>query len=171
MSNSAKETSQQGEAGRMSFREQLIRKNMSDCKHFTGIQHDCCAAGVNYEQLIENGKYKIPCIKATVGIGRDPAICEKFQAMTRNEAEKSAKGARRIEVGQMKVYVLAQNLREAKELRDAGCGYATKKQASDAKIQALKDGADSYYINLLAVYELQAESLLSNSGAPQKETK
>lgn len=90
MSESAKETSQQGEAGRMSFREQLIRKNMSDCKHFTGIQHDCCAAGVNYEQLIENGKYKIPCIKATVGIGRDPAICEKFQAMTRNEAEKSA---------------------------------------------------------------------------------
>ena len=74
----------------MEFREQLIQKAMNDCKHFNGIQHDCCNAGVNYETLIENGKYRIPCLKLAVGINRDPALCEKFTAMTREEAEADA---------------------------------------------------------------------------------
>jgi hypothetical protein len=73
-----------------SFREQLIAKGMRDCRHFNGIQHDCCEAGVNYEELIEHGKYRIPCLKMAIGLKRDPALCEKFAAMTREEAEKEA---------------------------------------------------------------------------------
>jgi hypothetical protein len=74
----------------MEFREQLIQKAMNDCKHFNGVQHDCCKVGVNYEALIENGKYRIPCLKFAIDINRDPAICEKFAAMTREEAEANA---------------------------------------------------------------------------------
>lgn len=72
------------------LREQLIAKNTSDCRHFNGIQHDCCRAGVNYEELIEDGKYKLPCLKAIVGIKRDPAMCDKFATMTREEVEQDA---------------------------------------------------------------------------------
>lgn len=74
----------------MEFREQLIQKNMQDCRHFNGIQNKCCEAGVNYEALTEDGKYKLPCLKAIIGLKRDPARCDKFATMTREEAEKDA---------------------------------------------------------------------------------
>jgi hypothetical protein len=73
----------------MNLREQLIAKAMSDCRHFNGIQHECCKAGVNYEQLIEQEKYRIPCLKTAIGLKRDPALCDKFSAMSREEAETS----------------------------------------------------------------------------------
>jgi hypothetical protein len=53
----------------------------------------------------------------------------------------------------MKIYELAQNLKEAEELRDAGCGYETKAAAEKAR-QAPE--IDSYYRNLLKVFELEA---------------
>jgi hypothetical protein len=74
----------------VNLREQLVAKNMADCRHFNGIQHDCCNAGINYEELIEHGKYRIPCLKMAVGLKRDPAICGSFEAMTREEAEADA---------------------------------------------------------------------------------
>lgn len=72
------------------FREQLIAKGMSDCRHFTGIQNKACASGVVYDDLTEDGKYSLPCKKCFAGGRRDPAICESFQTMTREEAEDCA---------------------------------------------------------------------------------
>ncbi len=55
----------------------------------------------------------------------------------------------------MKIYEIAQNRAEAKELRDAGCGYETR--AAAEKALAEDKNIDSYYRNLLKVFELEAE--------------
>jgi hypothetical protein len=52
----------------------------------------------------------------------------------------------------MKIYELAQNLKEARELRDAGFGYETKAAALKAK---KSPEIDSHYANLLKVFELE----------------
>jgi len=52
-----------------------------------------------------------------------------------------------------KVYVLAQTLKEAKELRDAGCGYDSHADAMKARAAP---EIDSYYRNLMKVYKLEA---------------
>lgn len=52
------------------------------------------------------------------------------------------------------IYELAQNLEEAKDLCQRGFGYKTRRAAERAKKQALADGADPYYINLLKVYKV-----------------
>lgn len=75
----------------MTFREQLIKRNMTDCRHFTGIQHDCCEAGVNYDELRGPEELVLPCKKVFVNVTyKDPAKCDKFQTMTQEEAELDA---------------------------------------------------------------------------------
>jgi len=49
-----------------------------------------------------------------------------------------------------KIYVLAQNKKEAQELFDAGCGYESRKAAEKAKASP---EIDSYYRNLMKVFE------------------
>ena len=56
----------------------------------------------------------------------------------------------------MKIYELAQNLNEAKLMRDAGFGYSTKAAAEQSKKAALRDGGDPFYINQLKTYHLEA---------------
>jgi len=56
----------------------------------------------------------------------------------------------------MKIYELAQNLNEAKLLRDAGFGYSTKAAAEQSKKTALCEGGDPFYINQLKVYALES---------------
>jgi hypothetical protein len=68
------------------LRDKLIREEQIDCRYFTGIQNKCCEAGVNYDQLTEDGKYVLPCKKNFVAINRDPAICGSFKTRTLEEA-------------------------------------------------------------------------------------
>jgi len=58
-----------------------------------------------------------------------------------------------------KVYELAQNLKEAEELRDAGFGFETREDAEKAK--HARNGMDSYYRNLLKVFELKARKAVA----------
>ena len=67
------------------LRDKLIREEQIDCRYFTGIQNKCCEAGVNYDQLTEDGKYVLPCKKNFVAINRDPAICGSFKTRTLEE--------------------------------------------------------------------------------------
>jgi hypothetical protein len=71
------------------FRDKLIRQGQSDCRHFNGIQNKCCEAGVNYDQLTGD-TLVLPCKKNFVSLKRDPALCDKFQTMTLEEATKEA---------------------------------------------------------------------------------
>jgi hypothetical protein len=62
-----------------------------DCKHFTGIQHDACAAGVDYKSVREKperGPYLWPCLPRTMHeFGRPTCSikCAKFEATTPEE--------------------------------------------------------------------------------------
>jgi len=60
---------------------------MSDCKHFNGIQHDCCKAGVRYKDIAPIGTL-LPCRDGFKG----GTTCDKHEAFTAaeiaaNEAE------------------------------------------------------------------------------------
>lgn len=47
------------------------------CRHFTGVQHKCCEAGVNYDQF----KAGLPCIKKWA----KGNVCEKYLEPTPEE--------------------------------------------------------------------------------------
>lgn len=59
---------------------------LDTCKHFTGIQHDTCAAGVAYSSVRDSSKpgpYRWPCL-------RNPELsCSKREFPTQAEAEAS----------------------------------------------------------------------------------
>lgn len=55
----------------------------------------------------------------------------------------------------MKIFVLAQNKKEAQELFNAGCGYITKAEAMNARSSP---EIDNYYRNLLKVFEFKYEN-------------
>lgn len=65
--------------------ERRVRKEMNRCVHFTGIQHDECKVGVNYQSLLGSGDgwaAHMPCLAddgATV-------VCEQRQLATEAEA-------------------------------------------------------------------------------------
>lgn len=63
-----------------------VAKEISKCKHFTGIQHAACKAGVNYRALIGGpdfgwAKY-LPCLSDPEAV-----ICERREYPTPEEAE------------------------------------------------------------------------------------
>ena len=62
------------------FREQ--------CRHFNGIQHDTCEAGVPYLSVRDDsapGPYRWPCLD--VGRGLASTICPKQSLLTKEEKE------------------------------------------------------------------------------------
>lgn len=72
----------------------LADKLVATCKHFNGIQHDVCEAGINYRELVGNERGAIrclPCLPKTNSLGPLPGMdyvdCPKLEYMTREEAE------------------------------------------------------------------------------------
>lgn len=57
------------------------------CKHFTGINDDKCAAGVQYRELVGGEEYgwgaRIPCV--TNSLTQDPVSCDSHQDPTPEE--------------------------------------------------------------------------------------
>ncbi len=55
-------------------REHRIRKEMTDCIHFSGIQHERCKAGIHVRELVGGSDFgwaaRLPCL------GMDAAKCE-----------------------------------------------------------------------------------------------
>jgi hypothetical protein len=68
-------------ADRKSFAERAANR----CKHFTGIQHDVCKAGVAYKDVRDESTrpYGFPCFADE---SRN-AVCAKRELTTRDEAE------------------------------------------------------------------------------------
>ena len=59
----------------------LRSRFVSECKHFTGIQNDCCKAGIEYSSVRDisgPGMARWPCLHM---VNRDPAttVCPKRQ--------------------------------------------------------------------------------------------
>lgn len=73
----------------MSADEKFIAQKMGTCKHFNGLRHDCCLAGVRYQDLVPDGKEpsaraSMPCMDKYNPSG---TTCEKREPHTREEAE------------------------------------------------------------------------------------
>jgi hypothetical protein len=68
-------------------REKRIQKRMNECQNFTGIQHECCKAGINYRQLVGGEDFgwarRTPCFSDRFS----PVLCVKRVLHTREEAE------------------------------------------------------------------------------------
>ena len=63
----------------------MVERAMNRCKHFTGIQHEVCKAGVAYKDVRDESTrpFGFPCFDSESG----NATCEKREFTTRAEAE------------------------------------------------------------------------------------
>jgi hypothetical protein len=64
-------------------REDEIRHRMLNCRHFNGVQHDTCEAGVNYRDIKVGTGWGLPCIPHDI---KADGTCAKFCTRTREEA-------------------------------------------------------------------------------------
>jgi len=70
-------------------REQHIQHELNTCKHFNGIQHDQCRAGVKYRDLFGDGPgwaAHLCCMREK----QSTVTCSSCEFPTREEAEKDA---------------------------------------------------------------------------------
>ncbi len=68
-----------------------VQAEMLTCRHFNGVQHDCCEAGVNYRELAGGPPTgcmtRIPCLPMNEPKNGSMAVCEKRDRWTKLEAE------------------------------------------------------------------------------------
>lgn len=68
-----------------------VKAEMLTCRHFNGVQHDCCLAGVNYRALAGEPELgcmtRIPCAVISEPKGGPMAVCERRDTWNRDEAE------------------------------------------------------------------------------------
>jgi hypothetical protein len=72
----------------MRDREDQVSREMQRCRHFNGIQHKCCEAGVNYMSVRDTsgkGLAKFPCL--TLKDGHATTTCSKRDLPSRQDAE------------------------------------------------------------------------------------
>lgn len=62
----------------------FVRAEMRKCRHFTGIQHETCAAGVCYRDVRDESvsPFRFPCTNPIVA-----DLCDKRSPYAREEAE------------------------------------------------------------------------------------
>lgn len=75
------------EERRASQKERRILRTMSTCKNFTGIQHECCTAGLNYHQQFGSGEGCFANIPCTHEPGENTKLCPSVEYPSREEAE------------------------------------------------------------------------------------
>jgi len=76
------------------FRETTIRRAMTTCRHFNGIQNKQCEAGVTYRVDLS---MRLPCIPSMTD-KRESWKCDLFEVMTQTEAEAEADEWERVYV-------------------------------------------------------------------------
>lgn len=73
--------------------EAQIRRYLSTCRHFNGIQHDACEVGILYATVRDESErpFRYPCIRPDCAVK-----CDRASYYTREEAE-----AREAEIAQI----------------------------------------------------------------------
>ena len=69
-----------------------LRDEMRRCIHFTGLQNEACAAGINYRQHVGGPDFgwakKIPCLDGWFGNRQSPCVpCAKRETPTMEQAQ------------------------------------------------------------------------------------
>jgi len=59
----------------------FVLQRVPKCRHFNGVQHDCCKVGVRYSDARSEGKC-LPCL--LVG-ATEPTTCERRELMTERD--------------------------------------------------------------------------------------
>lgn len=62
----------------------VAQKRATRCRHFNGVQHDKCEAGVCYKTLQDGGAV-LPCLPWLYDTGKPVAKCEKYGVYTAEE--------------------------------------------------------------------------------------
>jgi hypothetical protein len=64
----------------MTQKRSFVERQMNRCKHFTGIQHEVCAAGVTYKDVRDESTrpFGFPCFADECR----NAVCEKRELTT-----------------------------------------------------------------------------------------
>ena len=75
--------------------KKVAQKRATKCRHFNGIQHDKCRAGISYDKAFPGFKLQLPCIPPLRGDGTPQAECAKRETYT---AEELAEQEREIEL-------------------------------------------------------------------------
>jgi hypothetical protein len=71
----------------MDIREQFIKSALECCRYFNGVQNKTCRAGIAYRDSAEGEC--MPCIPKFIH-SRKAWDCDRFEIMSRAEAEKEA---------------------------------------------------------------------------------
>jgi len=69
------------------IRKQFVKSALSSCRHFNGVQHEKCEAGIAYEHADKT--LAMPCLPAHIN-GRAAWPCASFEIMSQADAEKEA---------------------------------------------------------------------------------
>lgn len=62
----------------------VARKRAARCRHFNGVQHDKCEAGICYGSLTVGGRM-LPCLPWHVRAGKLVASCDKYAPFSAEE--------------------------------------------------------------------------------------
>lgn len=73
--------------------EEKVLREMDQCVHFRGVQHDTCKVDINLRQLVGGDDFgwarRIPCLKSDAE--QCVVTCEKREFMNREQAEAEVK--------------------------------------------------------------------------------
>lgn len=79
------------EARKKSDHDLRVKAETLTCRHFNGVQHDCCLAGVNYRVLAGEPRdgcmTRVPCLPWSDPKHGPMAECAKHETWTPDEAE------------------------------------------------------------------------------------
>lgn len=98
-----------------------IKAETLTCRHFNGMQHDCCLAGVNYRALagapMEGCMTRVPCLPFNDPKGGQMAVCGKHSTWTLAEAEQMVTDSEESMQRHLRVYRAAHDDAKAKGLK------------------------------------------------------
>jgi hypothetical protein len=72
--------------------KRVAQRRAEKCRHFNGIQHDKCKAGICYKELQKDYELVLPCLPNFVNVSkRNVATCDKFATFTAEELAQQEK--------------------------------------------------------------------------------
>ena len=105
-----------------------VKSETLTCRHFNGVQHDCCEAGVNYRGLAGEPRdgcmTRIPCLPIHEPKHGSMAACALRSLHTPEEAERMVTESEASMERHLGVFRLAHNDAKAKGLKRGNGGHS-----------------------------------------------
>jgi hypothetical protein len=118
-------------------REQIIERELTQCRHFNGTRHGKCQAGIVYADQFPDAAMTLKCLPRLNPAGREAGDCPRFEIVSREEAEKAAD--EQLEYGE--VFAVARKLAH----EDGKCMGFGKGRGGGGKVVCPKCGKRLIY--------------------------